>query len=71
VPAGERPDQRPQRGQVASPCRHFATIGVTVPTKPAKSTCILDDGNIGRSNDAQQLSSLLVEQQSRLNSSGV
>jgi len=42
-----------------------------VPTKPAKSTCILDDGNIGRSNDAQQLSSLLVEQQSRLNSSGV
>jgi len=39
--------------QVASNWRHFATIGVTVPTKPAKSICILGDDNIGRMSDAQ------------------
>ena len=33
--------------------RHFATIGVTVPTKPAKPICVLGEGNIGRGNDAQ------------------
>ena len=40
--------------QVASGRRHIATIGVTVPTKPAKPIRILDDGNIGRIADAQQ-----------------
>jgi hypothetical protein len=40
--------------QVASNRRHFATIGVTVPTKPAKSICIRGDDNIGRMSDAQQ-----------------
>jgi hypothetical protein len=39
--------------QVASGRRHFATIGGTVPTKPARSIRILDDGNIGRIADAQ------------------
>jgi len=39
--------------QVASNRRHFATIGVTVPTKPAKSICIRGDDNIGRMSDAQ------------------
>ena len=40
--------------QVASNRRHFATIGVTVPTKPAKSICIRGDDNIGRMSDGQQ-----------------
>jgi len=40
--------------QVASNRRHFAAIGVTVPTKPVKPIRILDDGNIGRIADAQQ-----------------
>jgi len=40
--------------QVASNRRHFAAIGVTVPTNPAKPIRILDDGNIGRIADAQQ-----------------
>jgi len=39
--------------QVASNRRHFAAIGVTVPTKPVKPIRILDDGNIGRIADAQ------------------
>jgi hypothetical protein len=39
---------------VASNRRHFATIGVTVPTKPAKSIRIRGDDNIGRMSDAQQ-----------------
>jgi len=41
-------------GQVESDRRHFAAIGVTVPTRPAKPIRILDDGNIGRIADAQQ-----------------
>ena len=41
--------------QIDSYRRHFAAIGVTVPTKPAKPTRILDDGNIGRIADVQQL----------------
>jgi len=40
--------------QVATNRRHFATIGVTVPTKPAKSIRIRGDDNIGRMSDAQQ-----------------
>ena len=43
--------------QVASNRRHFATIGVTVPTKPARSICILGDDNIGRMSDVQHNSS--------------
>ena len=41
--------------QVATNRRHFATIGVTVPTKPAKSIRIRGDDNIGRMSDAQHL----------------
>ena len=33
--------------------RHFATIGVTAPTKPAKSIRIRGDDNIGRMSDGQ------------------
>jgi hypothetical protein len=40
--------------QVATNRRHFATIGVTVPTKPAKSIRIRGDDNIGRMSDGQQ-----------------
>jgi hypothetical protein len=42
--------------QVASDRRHFATIGVTVPTKPVKPISILGEGNIGRIADAQHWS---------------
>ena len=41
--------------QVASNWRHFATIGGTVPTKPARSIRILGDDNIGRMSDGQHL----------------
>jgi hypothetical protein len=40
---------------VASNWRHFATIGVTVPTKPARSIGILGDDNIGRMSDGHSL----------------
>jgi len=40
--------------QVRLDRRHFATIGVTVPTKPARSIGILGDDNIGGMSDAQQ-----------------
>ena len=40
-------------GQVTSDRRHLATIDVTVPTKLAKSICILADDKIGRMSDGQ------------------
>ena len=46
--------------QVRLDRRHFATIGVTVPTKPARSIRILADDNIGRMSDAQQPPGLLT-----------